>query len=120
MKFQPRGMFGGRKKDIAVAVGTERLKYFLIIDGTESYTILGQEKKLLRINGRSATDMLFDCLKVPCDQSVTLDISLDHDSFYTLNKLFYAAGLLKDLYDTYCSVGENRGSNRYYVGKTWF
>lgn len=120
--FQPKGMYGQKKKDLMVAVGSkEKLKYTLLIDDDETYIIPGQEKNLLRINGQSATNNLCDLrytikkIIMPHGdddqnkqkQKILPENISNYDSFLTLNKLFYAAGVLKNVYDMYSRVDRN-------------
>ena len=103
-KFQPKGMWGQKKKDLTVAVGSEKLKYTLLIDDDETYIIPGQEKNLLRIDGKSAVYNLYNCIKISQDQKILLENIPQYESFRTFNKLFYAAGVLRDVCDTYSKV----------------
>jgi hypothetical protein len=103
-KFQPKGMWGQKKKDLTVAVGSEKLKYTLLIDDDETYIIPGQEKNLLRIDGKSAVYNLYNCIKISQDQKILLENITQYESFRTFNKLFYAAGVLRDVCDTYSKV----------------
>lgn len=103
-KFQPKGMWGQKKKDLTVAVGSEKLKYTLLIDDDETYIVPGQEKNLLRINGKSAVYDLCNCIKIPQDQKILQENISKYESFQTFNKLFYAAGVLRDVCDTYSRV----------------
>ena len=103
-KFQPEGMWGQKKKDLTVAVGSEKLKYTLLIDDDETYIIPGQEKNLLRIDGKSAVYNLYNCIKISQDQKILLENIPQYESFRTFNKLFYAAGVLRDVCDTYSKV----------------
>ena len=103
-KFQPKGMWGQKKKDLTVAVGSEKLKYTLLIDDDETYIVPGQEKNLLRIDGKSAVYNLYNCIKISQDQKILLENIPQYESFRTFNKLFYAAGVLRDVCDTYSKV----------------
>ena len=104
-KYQPAGMWGNKKKDLTVAVSAEELKYTVLIDDDETYIVPGQEKNLLRIDGQSAFYDLRECVKVSRDEEIVLrEDSPDQLSFLTLNKLFYAAGVLRDVCDTYSRV----------------
>ena len=103
-KFQPKGMWGQKKKDLTVAVSSEKLKYTLLIDDDETYIIPGQEKNLLRIDGKSAVYNLYNCIKISQDQKILLENIPQYESFRTFNKLFYAAGVLRDVCDTYSKV----------------
>lgn len=102
-KFQPKGMGGQKKKDLTVAVGSEKLKYTLLIDD-ETYIVPGQEKNLLRINGKFAVYDLCNCIKILKDQKILQENISKYESFRTFNKLFYAVGVLRDVYDTYSRV----------------
>ena len=104
-KYQPAGMWGNSKKDLTVAVSAEELKYTVLIDDDETYIVPGQEKNLLRIDGRTVVDDLRKCVKASRDEDIALkEVSLDQRSFLPLNKLFYAAGVLRDVCDTYSRV----------------
>ena len=103
-KYQPVGMYGQNKKDLTVVVTSEELKYTLLIDDDPSYIISGQEKNLLKVNGRSAANDLYDVIKLSLYQKLSPKMTHLHDSFYSINKLFYATGVLKDLRDTYSRV----------------
>jgi len=69
-KFQPKGMWGQKKKDLTVAVGSEKLKYTLLIDDDETYIVPGQEKNLPRIDGKAAVYNLYNCTKIPQNQKI--------------------------------------------------
>ena len=68
------------------------------------YIIPGQEKNLLRIDGKSAVYNLYNCIKISQDQKILLENIPQYESFRTFNKLFYAAGVLRDVCDTYSKV----------------
>ena len=103
-KYQPVGMWGNTKKDLTVAVSAEELKYTVLIDDDENCILLGQEKNLLRIYGQSAVPHLRNCVKVSKDEDIVFDGKYPVESFLSLNKLFYAAGVLRDVCDTYSRV----------------
>lgn len=103
-KLQPKGMCGHKKKDLTIAVGPDKLKYTLLIDDDKSFIVLGQEKNLLIINGNSAIYDLSKCKKIPQDRKILDKNISEFDSFPTFNKLFYAAGVLRDVCDTYSRV----------------
>jgi hypothetical protein len=83
---------------------SKKLKYTLLIDDDETYIVPGQEKNLLRINGKSAVYDLCNFIKIPQDQKILQENISKYESFQTFNKLFYAAGVLRDVCDTYSRV----------------
>ena len=104
-KYQPAGMWGNKKKDLRVAVSAEELKYTVLIDDDQTYILPGQEKNLLRIIDQSAVLYLHDCVKMSRDhKKIVFDGKYPVDSFLNMNKLFYAAGVLRDVCDTYSRV----------------
>eukprot|EP01041_Mallomonas_annulata_P009468 gene9468-19660_t len=108
-KLEPDGMWGNLKKDLTVAVSPEELKHTLLIDDSESSTLRGQERNLLKVDGSSVRKTLASCMKkqhptIAREWKLVGESNipdLDLAAFFTLNKLFYAAGVLKDITDKY-------------------
>jgi len=105
-KLQPVGMYGQKKKDLTVLATAEEMKYTLLIDDDESYAVTGQEKNLLRVDGQSAAMYLENCIKMSSNHEDLLRKAIENevDALYTLNKLFYAAGVLRDVCEKYSRV----------------
>eukprot|EP01041_Mallomonas_annulata_P008034 gene8034-16465_t len=101
-KFQPFRMVGNLKKDLTVAVSQEELKHTLLIDDDQSYVLRGQEKNFLKIDGSNVKYQLSESRKLSRVQTLSFNMNSYYcRRFCTLNKLFYAAGVLKDVTDKY-------------------
>ena len=97
------------KKDLSTVTIEANLRHTVIIDDHSCYTICGQEKNLLKVNQIDPVHKFnFSyCIKEKNDLTLKDLIDLQttspsqFESFVIFNKLFYAAGVMKDTIEKY-------------------